>query len=232
MGPNNPWSPNWRPDPTGRRLVAIRAARRGALLAGIAYIPLAPPPWRSPSSLGSSRWWRWRLVFLVSRCSALVWRRRPSAPGSTRSWPASRSRSGPGRGGDVDRHRGVRHVQRRALVGGSRPRRWGRGWNRLASRRDRRASNLAPDRSRVRWMGSARAAAWPPAAFRARAGIPSAADLTLARSSLDDQVTRIGSGIVRGQLTSGTRQSASPGSAHGGPPRSPSSGRGACRAGR
>ena len=40
MGPNNPWSPNWRPDPTGRRLVAIRAARRGALLAGIAYIPL------------------------------------------------------------------------------------------------------------------------------------------------------------------------------------------------
>jgi hypothetical protein len=41
MGPNNPWSPNWRPDPTGRRLVSIRAARRGALLAGIAYVPLA-----------------------------------------------------------------------------------------------------------------------------------------------------------------------------------------------
>jgi len=40
MGPNNPWSPNWRPDPTGRRLVAIRAARRGALLAGILYVPL------------------------------------------------------------------------------------------------------------------------------------------------------------------------------------------------
>lgn len=40
MGPNNPWSPNWRPDPTGRRLVSIRAARRGALLAGIAYVPL------------------------------------------------------------------------------------------------------------------------------------------------------------------------------------------------
>jgi hypothetical protein len=38
MGPNNPWSPNWRPDPTGRRLVAIRASRRGALLAGLAYI--------------------------------------------------------------------------------------------------------------------------------------------------------------------------------------------------
>jgi hypothetical protein len=40
MGTNNPWSPDWRPDPTGRRLVAIRAARRGALLAGIAYVPL------------------------------------------------------------------------------------------------------------------------------------------------------------------------------------------------
>ena len=40
MGPNNPWSPNWRPDPTGRRLAAIRTARRGALLAGIAYVPL------------------------------------------------------------------------------------------------------------------------------------------------------------------------------------------------
>jgi len=26
-----PWSPDWRPDLTGRRLVAIRAARRGAL---------------------------------------------------------------------------------------------------------------------------------------------------------------------------------------------------------
>ena len=41
MGPNNPWSPQWRPDPTGRRLAGIRTARRGALLAGVAYIPLA-----------------------------------------------------------------------------------------------------------------------------------------------------------------------------------------------
>jgi hypothetical protein len=40
MGPNNPWSPSWRPDPTGRRLAAIRTARRGALLAGLAYVPL------------------------------------------------------------------------------------------------------------------------------------------------------------------------------------------------
>jgi uncharacterized membrane protein (DUF373 family) len=35
MGPANPWSPNWRPDPTGRRLAAIRTARRGAALAAV-----------------------------------------------------------------------------------------------------------------------------------------------------------------------------------------------------
>jgi hypothetical protein len=32
-----PWDPNWRPDQTGRRLVAIRAARRGALAAGVIF---------------------------------------------------------------------------------------------------------------------------------------------------------------------------------------------------
>ena len=32
-----PWDPNWRPDPTGRRLVAIRAARRGALAAAVIF---------------------------------------------------------------------------------------------------------------------------------------------------------------------------------------------------
>ena len=41
MGPNNPWSPQWRPDPTGHRLAMIRTARRGALLAAVAYVPLA-----------------------------------------------------------------------------------------------------------------------------------------------------------------------------------------------
>jgi hypothetical protein len=35
MGPANPWSPNWRPDPTGRRLASIRTARRGAILAAV-----------------------------------------------------------------------------------------------------------------------------------------------------------------------------------------------------
>jgi hypothetical protein len=35
MGPANPWSPNWQPDPTGRRLASIRTARRGAILAAI-----------------------------------------------------------------------------------------------------------------------------------------------------------------------------------------------------
>jgi len=32
-----PWDPNWRPDSTGRRLVAIRAARRGALVAAVIF---------------------------------------------------------------------------------------------------------------------------------------------------------------------------------------------------
>jgi hypothetical protein len=38
MGPNNPWSPSWRPDPTGGRLASIRIAKRGAVLASVAYI--------------------------------------------------------------------------------------------------------------------------------------------------------------------------------------------------
>ncbi len=40
MGPANPWSPNWRPDPTGRRAVAIRSSRRGALVAALLLWPL------------------------------------------------------------------------------------------------------------------------------------------------------------------------------------------------
>lgn len=41
MGPSNPWSPNWRPDPTGGRLLTIRVARRGAFLAAGIYVPIA-----------------------------------------------------------------------------------------------------------------------------------------------------------------------------------------------
>ncbi len=40
MGPSNPWSPHWQPDPTGGRLLTIRAARRGAFLAGLLYVPI------------------------------------------------------------------------------------------------------------------------------------------------------------------------------------------------
>ncbi len=32
-----PWDPNWRPDPTGGRLIAIRAARRGALVSAVIF---------------------------------------------------------------------------------------------------------------------------------------------------------------------------------------------------
>ena len=40
MGPSNPWSPHWRPDPTGGRLLTIQAARRGAFLAALLYVPI------------------------------------------------------------------------------------------------------------------------------------------------------------------------------------------------
>ncbi len=40
MGPDNPWSPSWRPDPSGQRLVRIRTARRGALLAAVLFAPV------------------------------------------------------------------------------------------------------------------------------------------------------------------------------------------------
>jgi len=41
MASDNPWSPDWRPDPSGRRLAAIRSARRGAWLAGLVYLPVS-----------------------------------------------------------------------------------------------------------------------------------------------------------------------------------------------
>lgn len=44
------WDPNWRPDPSGERIVAIRAARRGALAAAVIFgllvfvaVEIAPP---------------------------------------------------------------------------------------------------------------------------------------------------------------------------------------------
>ena len=40
MGPANPWSPSWRPDPSGNRAVAIRSSRRGAFWAGLLLWPL------------------------------------------------------------------------------------------------------------------------------------------------------------------------------------------------
>lgn len=100
MGPDNPWSPNWRPDETGERLRMIRAARRGALLAVMAYAPVAwlaatlvPVPsdvalagaaigvpgvallgaGLTPSTLGSSLWaWISGLAFAVGAPVASV----------------------------------------------------------------------------------------------------------------------------------------------------------------
>jgi hypothetical protein len=41
MGPNNPWSPEWRPDESGIRFRRIFIARRGAAAAGVLWIPVA-----------------------------------------------------------------------------------------------------------------------------------------------------------------------------------------------
>lgn len=41
MGPNNPWSPDWRPDESGARLRRIYVARRGAAVAGLLWIPVS-----------------------------------------------------------------------------------------------------------------------------------------------------------------------------------------------
>jgi hypothetical protein len=36
----SPWDPQWRPDPTGRRLAIIKASRRGAILAALLFGPV------------------------------------------------------------------------------------------------------------------------------------------------------------------------------------------------
>jgi hypothetical protein len=41
MGPDDPWSPSWRPAPDDRRLRRILLARRGAALAGLLWLPVA-----------------------------------------------------------------------------------------------------------------------------------------------------------------------------------------------
>lgn len=41
MGPNDPWSPGWVPPTDDRRLRRILIARRGALLAGLLWVPVA-----------------------------------------------------------------------------------------------------------------------------------------------------------------------------------------------
>jgi hypothetical protein len=41
MGPDDPWSPSWRPADDDSRLRRILLARRGAALAGLLWIPVA-----------------------------------------------------------------------------------------------------------------------------------------------------------------------------------------------
>jgi hypothetical protein len=41
VGPNDPWSPQWRPDEQRERLRRIHVVRRGALLAGALWVPVS-----------------------------------------------------------------------------------------------------------------------------------------------------------------------------------------------
>jgi hypothetical protein len=62
-----PWSPNWRPDPTGRRLEAIRVARRGALLAAVIFgVLVAVAVLRAPAGLPSLPWSDWETASLIA----------------------------------------------------------------------------------------------------------------------------------------------------------------------
>jgi hypothetical protein len=53
-----PWDPNWRPDPTGRRLVAIRASRRGALAAALIFgaLEVVATDLALPAATGKPEW--------------------------------------------------------------------------------------------------------------------------------------------------------------------------------
>jgi hypothetical protein len=69
MGPTNPWAPNWRPDPTGHRAVAIRSSRRGALWAGLLLWPLVLlATFTTPGALDQA--WDPRQIALIA---ALSW---------------------------------------------------------------------------------------------------------------------------------------------------------------
>jgi hypothetical protein len=67
MGPGNPWSPDWRPDPTGGRAAAIRSSRRGALLAVLLLWPIALVA--TITSPGSSD----TMVLRATLLAALAW---------------------------------------------------------------------------------------------------------------------------------------------------------------
>jgi hypothetical protein len=68
MGPANPWSPNWRPDPTGNRIVAIRSSRRGAFWAGLLLWPLALLATLTTPNVPAG--FEWRHVVLIA---TLTW---------------------------------------------------------------------------------------------------------------------------------------------------------------
>ena len=166
-----PWDPNWRPDPTGHRLVAIRAARRGALAAAVIFGALevlatvmAIP---ADSLLAPIALLIGLTVALVSLPAlALLGAGLTSAALGTPSIGGERRPGdgcrGPGGGGHLGDDRSL-HPRRRhgqfERWDGERSRRWrGSGVSALAGRRDGRGPDRSADRAGVCRLGPARSA--------------------------------------------------------------------------
>ena len=164
-----PWDPNWRPDPTGRRLEAIRAARSGALAAAVIFGTLevlativAIP---ADSRLGADRAAhridgrpRQPAGARPTRGGSHVGRARDATVGGEcRLGDGYRGPCGGGHVGDDRRlHPRWRHglFERR---GGERSGRWrGPCFRALAGRRDGRSPDRAVDRAGVGRVGAAR----------------------------------------------------------------------------
>ena len=159
-----PWDPNWRPDPTGRRLEAIRVARRGALAAAVIFGTLEV--WR--------RSWRsrpvrdWSRTHAAHRLDARSVQsagsrpaRRRSHLGRARDTPdGGQRRAGdgcrcPGRGGHLGDDRRLRS---RRVWAARRPARWMARTSpeSCADGCDRGGPDLTAHRDRVRRLGPVR----------------------------------------------------------------------------
>ena len=166
-----PWDPNWRPDPTGHRLVAIRAARRGAIVAAVIFgaLEVAGRDRGHPGRLAAGAHLaahrtdgrpRQPAGDRPARSGSHVGRARHAlVGGECRLGDGCR---GPGGGCDLGDDRSV-HPRRShgqfERGDGERPGRWsGPCGCDLAGRRDRRSPDRTVDRAGIGRLGAARSA--------------------------------------------------------------------------